>query len=288
MTHASLRILALAAVPILLVACAGEVEVPEPDQSGEWIGDQTRTLQGDDCDAGARRSCTRADGSDGVEECGWNDDLETEWSECFIPPTPEDCSEYSHWDGTCCMDEYGCCEDDYDCNTPLVLAFDGEPIAYGTETDVSFDLTAHGECRASDWPAATTPWLALDRNGNGRIDDGTELFGSATRLTSGLTAPQGFAALAELDADHDGRITAADPAWSRLVLWSDADRNRTSEGELASLETRGIVAIDLGWSLAIRCDERGNCEGERAAFVWRDASGAERTGAVVDVHLRLR
>jgi hypothetical protein len=47
----------------------------------------------------------------------------------------------------------------------------------------------------------------------------------------------------------------------------------------------GIVSIDLDFVTDPRCDERGNCEVERAAFRFRDAAGVERTGAVIDVHL---
>ena len=70
----------------------------------------------------------------------------------------------------------------------------------------------------NDWVGAETPWLALDRNGNGLIDDGRELFGSMTELPDGRRAPNGFAALAALDDDGDGRITARDAAFARLLV----------------------------------------------------------------------
>ena len=105
-------------------------------------------------------------------------------------------------------------------------------------------------------------------------------------LSSGARAQNGFAAFRELDSDGDGRITARDDAWSRLVLWADANSDRASApGELAPLSSRGIVAIELGYSREPRCDARGNCEIERAAFTYADGA-ATRTGAIIDVHLR--
>ncbi len=172
-----------------------------------------------------------------------------------------------------------------ECYTPLVLSFDGAPVAYLADREHGFDLGGN-HSQATDWPTARTPWLALDRNGNGQIDDGSELFGSMTVLAGGARAPNGFAALRELDADGDGRITPADPGFASLVLWTDADGDRrTSGGELTTLGARELLSIDLAFAVDPRCDARGNCEVERAAFRYRDAAGVERTGAIIDVHL---
>jgi hypothetical protein len=140
----------------------------------------------------------------------------------------------------------------------------------------------------TDWPTSTTPWLALDRNGNGRIDDGGELFGSATLLPSGDPAGNGFVALRELDSNWDGRIDARDAMWDRLLVWSDVDSDRASAiEELQSVTLRELVAIDLRYVVDRRCDARGNCEVERASFVYR-SGGRELQGSVVDVHLQIR
>ncbi len=195
----------------------------------------------------------------------------TTWNEgstnCLL--TPGTCSTY--WDSG-------------DCDTPLVLSFDGAPVEYRTDRDHAFDLNAV-RSQVTDWPTAKTPWLALDRDGNGRIDDGGELFGSMTVIEGGRRAPNGFAALRELDADGDGRITPADPGFSRLLVWSDRDGDRRSTpGELAPASTYELLSIDLDYEVDPRCDARGNCEVERAGFRFRDAAGVVRTGAVVDVH----
>mgnify|MGYP001179556968 CR=1 FL=1 len=172
--------------------------------------------------------------------------------------------------------------------TPLVLAFRGEAVQFNTAVAANFDLTGTMSVR-TDWPTSTTPWLALDRNSNGKIDDGGELFGSATLLRSGDVASDGFAALGELDSNADGRIDANDEQWARLLVWSDVDSDRVSAAnELSSVATRDLVAIDLDHVVERRCDARGNCEVERGGFRYRDGRGRELTGAVIDVHLRLR
>jgi hypothetical protein len=143
-----------------------------------------------------------------------------------------------------------------------------------------------GSCACADWPSAATPWLALDRDGNGSIDGGRELFGSATRMSSGTGPHNGFDALAELDSDRDGKLTAADARWGELVLWADHDGDRRSTGwETLPLASFEIVEIDLGYTTRRECDARGNCGLERARFVYR-SMGQERSGEVVDVRVQ--
>ncbi len=106
-----------------------------------------------------------------------------------------------------------------------------------------------------------------------------------TRLPDGRSATNGFEALRVLDTNHDGRITPADALWSRLRIWSDTNQDRRSQkAELQTLSSRGIEALELNFTIAPRCDVRGNCEVERAAF-WYRAGGTLRRGRIVDVHL---
>jgi hypothetical protein len=152
--------------------------------------------------------------------------------------------------------------------TPLVVAFEAQPVRF-----------------AGNRPTVATPWLALDRDGDGAIADGRELFGNRTVLAGGNRALHGFDALAELDANHDGRIDARDPAFASLVLWADRDGDRAGRGDELRPLADVVVAISLAYHVDARCDARGNCEGERAELTWRAADGALRTGAVVDVYL---
>jgi hypothetical protein len=171
--------------------------------------------------------------------------------------------------------------------TPLVLSFHQERVGF-TRASGSFDLFGHAATIPTDWVSSATPWLARDLDGNGRIDDGGELFGSLTQLQDGTRASNGFVALAALDEDRDGQITPRDPGFADLVVWRDTNQDRqSSPDELTAVGDAGIVAIALGHRVVPHC-AAGNCELERAGFVYRGPDGVERTGDVIDVHLAVR
>jgi len=159
------------------------------------------------------------------------------------------------------------------CNTPLVVAFDGEAIAFRNDARA---FAFRGEPVVSDWPSARTPWLALDRDGDGVISGGNELFGDGV-----AGARNGYEALAQLDANGDGVIDANDPAFASLVLWADRDGDRRGEPDELTPLADLVVAIPLAHTRDVHCTARGDCEGERGALVRRDGA----RGAVVDVYL---
>ncbi|MEZ4426317.1 MAG: calcium-binding protein [Nannocystaceae bacterium] len=234
------------------------------------------------------RECTTEGGADGVTFCVLHEG-EQVWTACA---TAEPCMPGESWDfgcmGSVCyfdgehLATYSWQEPD--CNTPLVLNFDGAPLTFSPASAASFDINATGECLSTDWP--TLPWLARDVDGDGEIDSGRELFGSGTRLRSGARASDGFMALAELDSDGDGKITPADPAFAELVLWSDSDDDRRGQlGELTPVSSLQLTAIHLDYAVRGECDERGNCGRERSAFEFRGPGGERRVGEVVDVYL---
>lgn len=186
-------------------------------------------------------------------------------------------TQYSTWYCTSSNNER------FECTTPLVLSFDGAKVTF-ERTHGEFAFTP-GRAVHSDWPSAVTPWLARDVNGNGRIDDGSELFGSDTRLPDGRTATNGFEALAALDGNDDGVVDAKDPAFSSLLVWRDADGDkRSTKAELEPLKAAGVTALATRFDVEPRCDARGNCERERGVFTTR----AGKSGVLVDVHLRVR
>ncbi|MBI5508758.1 MAG: hypothetical protein HY903_08385 [Deltaproteobacteria bacterium] len=179
----------------------------------------------------------------------------------------------------------------YTCTTPLVLVFDPEaPVSYNADDGAgSFNLAAAGEAPIlrTDWPTAATPWLAYDRDGDGSISSGEELFGSATPVDGGHAA-HGFEALATMDDNQDGVVDGLDSSFTDLVAWADLDGDRISTpDELEPVGALGIVSLELDYSAGSRCDARGNCEGLRARFFWVDTAGHLREGAIVDVYLQV-
>jgi hypothetical protein len=188
----------------------------------------------------------------------------------------------------CGLDESGVPRWDWEaCNTPLVLSFGAElEFAPARASAAEFDIHGGaGVCTRADWPSPATPWLALDRDRNGSIDGGHELFGSGTRMAAGTGPHNGFDALAELDSDGDGKLSPADARWSELVLWADHDGDRrSSTWEALPLASFEVVEIELAYANRRECDGAGNCGLERARFVYR-TGGKVRTGEVIDVHL---
>jgi hypothetical protein len=175
----------------------------------------------------------------------------------------------------------------WSCTTPLVLVFEpNEPVRF-LPASHSFAISPGEASLMVDWPTSATPWLAFDRNGNGTIDDGSELFGSSTALQAGGTARNGFEALAEYDSNHDRFVDSSDCAWSRLLIWRDINGDGVSQpAELSSADRERLIGISVSYQVAPRCDSQGNCERERAEFRWVDAAGTLRSGAAVDVYLR--
>lgn len=132
--------------------------------------------------------------------------------------------------------------------SPIMLDLDGDglEITQFSGGSITFDHNADGVRTGTAWVGRDDGLLVWDRDGNGAIDSGRELFGNNTLLANGQTAADGWAALRDLDLNGDGVLDLADAAFAELRVWRDLDQDGTSdEGELFTLEALGITQIGL-------------------------------------------
>jgi hypothetical protein len=148
------------------------------------------------------------------------------------------------------------------CTSPIVINLaNGAYDLTGPLNSVMFDLDADGAADTVTWtaPNSAVAFLALDRNHNGRIDNGGELFGNHTRLADGIEASNGFDALSEFDLNRDGVINGADPIWTSLLLWTDRNHDgKSSADELKPIVSSTIAGIELRYHWIGRRDRFGN------------------------------
>lgn len=126
---------------------------------------------------------------------------------------------------------------------------------------VQFDLRNEGRRRQISWTrlGVENAFLARDRNGNGQIDNGSELFGNFTPLRSGALSPNGFIALAELDENHDGVVDRRDGPWSTLLLWTDRNHDGWStHDELQVIGSSVVTALETDYRTIGKRDQFGN------------------------------
>ena len=165
--------------------------------------------------------------------------------------------------------------------SPLVIDLDGDGVeSLGYSRERYFDHDGNGMVESTAWVGSDDGLLVRDLNDNRRIDDGSELFGSNTRLASGALAANGFVALADLDGNSDGVVDASDSAFAVLRIWRDANGNGMTEaGELLTLAQAGISGIRTAWQPSSLVDHNDQAHRQIGSAIRNDGSDA----AVEDV-----
>jgi hypothetical protein len=175
--------------------------------------------------------------------------------------------------------------------SPLLIDTEGDGFRLtAARRGVHFDINGDGRLEQVGWTASNTDdaWLAMDRNNNGIIDNGTELFGNVTPKFDDPcdTTPNGFEALKYLENEFygnfvaDGVIDRRDDAFWRLLLWYDRNHNGQSEpDELVPVSTTLLDAIPTTYRVVER-RRRGNTIRQVSTVEWGD-----ETRRIVDVWL---
>ena len=157
---------------------------------------------------------------------------------------------------------------------PLVLDLDGDGVESAKATSSTyFDHDCNGLAESTGWIGKDDGLLALDRNGDGAITSGAELFGDETVLVTGRKAADGFEALKEFDSNKDGVISADDLVFNKLRVWRDANSDAVSSPEeLLDLNSLGIKEIRLNSQAVNTTDANGNTVVRIGTFAHQDGS----------------
>ena len=169
-------------------------------------------------------------------------------------------------------------EDGHIVYDPLTLDLDGdgiEAIASNGHKGALFDHDKDGIRTATGWVGKDDGFLVYDRNGDGTVNDGSELFGDNTPLKNGERATNGYQALADLDDNGDGKVDTADSAFAKLRVWRDLNQDGISqEGELLTLNEAKVKALNLANQSSNRDLGNGNSLAEEGTYT--DSDGNEK------------
>jgi len=161
-------------------------------------------------------------------------------------------------------------------SSPIILDLNNNGIeTTSVKQGAYFDHANDGFAEQTGWVGANDGLLVRDLNDNGKIDNGSELFGNETSLANGTKAANGFEALKALDSNGDNQINADDVAFTSLNIWIDSNGDGFSRAsELFSLTAAGITAISTTYSNSDVVDAQGNAHRQLGTYTRADGSQA--------------
>lgn len=167
--------------------------------------------------------------------------------------------------------------DDY--KTPLVIDLNGNGVQTLADSfGVSFDFDGKGTPSQTGWVHPDDGLLVWDKDKDGLINHGEELFGDNSLLNNHTKAKEGFSALAEFDSNGDGIIDNTDSLWSELKVWQDKNSDGLSQShELIALDTLGIKSIELNAKETHFFDDNGNFHKLMAKVNWNNGTQTDIT-----------
>ncbi len=157
---------------------------------------------------------------------------------------------------------------------PLVVDLDGDGIeTVGLAAGIRSDHDGDGVLSRTGWVGPDDALLVRDRDGDGKITTGAELFGDFTPLADGKLANNGFQALSDLDANGDGVVDANDPAFNELKLWRDRNQDGVSQAdELIALSEAGIASLSTSGTLKNQALGNGNRLARKGGYARTDGT----------------
>ncbi|EBI9246488.1 hypothetical protein DIK88_20430, partial [Salmonella enterica] len=159
-------------------------------------------------------------------------------------------------------------------SSPIIIDLDRDGVeTISLENGVFFDHDGNKFAESTGWVSPDDGLLVFDRDGNGQIDNGSELFGNNTLQADGTNASNGYNALKEYDDNNDGVLDENDAIWNQLQIWQDKNSNgRVDEGELLTMKQAGIASINTMYKNSSTTDSQGNLHKQTGSITYTDGS----------------
>jgi hypothetical protein len=185
-----------------------------------------------------------------------------------------------------------------DYQSPLVIDFSKKQKlnlvdVWDSKVEVRFDLLGDGAAVRSGWIGSNMGLVAFDFNGNGKIDNGLELFGEYTQgakmRQDGRRWDNGFLSLAQFDSNQDGVINHLDKDYSKILVWKDRNLNGKSDrSELISLAKSGVKSISLRYNEVLENGHHPKVAGNEVRLISHVEMNDGSKKQIVDVWFRQR